>query len=176
MATQNFADSLISQRFKHVLAAGKFDPAHCVYRHISRAARVVGARFDQGLASAGLTAGQFTILMTLARMGPLSIGRLAEELTLDATTVPRVLRPLVAQGRVQLSSSGDDRRVRLAAISEAGLHTLLAALPVWERLQREALAAVEGQGWTQLRHGMASLRRSLRRAGVPHRAAASGML
>src|SRR5688500_9681860 len=117
MSARQTAKPLSFLRLEHALAALQHDPVHCVHRHIARVARVVGARFDDALATAGLTAGQFTTLMTLARMGPLPIGRLADELAMDASTVPRVIRPLVERGWLRLTR-GADRRVRIATATD----------------------------------------------------------
>ncbi|HKZ72438.1 MAG TPA: MarR family transcriptional regulator [Steroidobacteraceae bacterium] len=171
MYAQRSPKSLALQRFERALAALQHDPVHCVHRHIARTARVVGARFDEALATRGFTSGQFTTLMTLVRMGPLPIGRLAEELAMDASTVPRVIRPLIERGWVELAH-GKDRRVRIVAATDEGVQRLTDALPTWERTQVEALASLEAQGWKELRHGIASLRRGLRRTGAPARIAA----
>lgn len=157
------------QELERGLAAMQHDPAHCVHRHIARTARVVGARFDEALAPAGFTAGQFTTVMTLARMGSLPIGRLAEQLGMDTTTVPRVIRPLLDRGWLRLTH-GSDRRVRIVAATEAGVRRLIEALPVWERTQIAALAALEAARWTELRHGIAALRQGLRRTEASRRA------
>jgi DNA-binding MarR family transcriptional regulator len=150
------------QRLDRTLAAMQHDPIHCVHRHIARTARIVGARFDERLAPCGLTAGQFTTVMTLARMGPLSIGRLAEQLGMDTTTVPRVIRPLLERGWLKLQNAAD-RRLRIVAATDAGVERLIEALPAWEMTQIEALAALEAARWTELRHGIAALRQGLRR-------------
>jgi DNA-binding MarR family transcriptional regulator len=154
--------SLSQQRLERALAALQHDPSHCVHRHIARAARVVGARFDDALATSGLTAGQFTTLMTLARRGPLAIGRLAQEMAMDSTTVPRVIRPLVQRGWVRLTP-GSDRRVRIAIATDTGVEQLIDALPAWERTQRQALEALASDHWPILRRGIATLREGLRR-------------
>lgn len=144
------------------MACMQHDPAHCVHRHIARAARLIGARFDAALADAGLTAGQFTTLMTLARVGPVPIGRLAAELGMDSTTAPRVLRPLLARGMVTRGRSLD-RRKRVIELTESGVERLSGALPAWERAQAEALAALEEGRWNDLRHDIAVLRHGLLR-------------
>jgi DNA-binding MarR family transcriptional regulator len=154
--------TLSHQRLESALAAMQHDPLHCVHRHIARAARVVGARFDDALATSGLTAGQFTTLMTLARRGPLPVGRLAEELAMDSTTVPRVIRPLVERGWVRLTP-GADRRVRIAVATDTGVQQLIDALPAWERTQCQALETLAADHWTILRRGIATLREGLRR-------------
>jgi DNA-binding MarR family transcriptional regulator len=162
MQSAGLAKSLSLQRLETALAALQHDPAQCVHRHIARAARVVGARFDDALATSGLTAGQFTTLMTLARKGPLPIGRLANEMGMDPTTVPRVIRPLVLRGLVRLTSAAD-RRVRIAAATDSGIQQLIDALPAWERTQTQALEALATDHWILLRRGIAALRQGLRR-------------
>lgn len=143
------------------------DPVHCVHRHIASTARIVGAGFDEALAPSGLTAGQFTLLMTLARAGSLSVGRLAAQLGMDPTTVSRAIRPLLERGWIALRIASD-RRVRTAQATRAGIERLIAALPAWERAQAAALGSLESD-WTDLRHGIAALRQGLRRiAGREH--------
>jgi DNA-binding MarR family transcriptional regulator len=162
MQSVELAKSLSLQRLESALAAMQHDPSQCVHRHIARAARVVGARFDDALATSGLTAGQFTTLMTLARRGPLPIGRLADEMAMDSTTVPRVIRPLVLRGWVRLRRAAD-RRLHIAAATDTGVQQLIEALPAWERTQAQALDALAGDHWTVLRRGIAALRQGLRR-------------
>ena len=162
MQSVQITKSLSQQRLTSALAAMQHDPLQCVHRHIARVARVVGAHFDDALATTGFTAGQFTTVMTLARMGPLPIGRLAAEMAMDATTVPRVIRPLVQRGWVRMSS-GSDRRVRIATATDAGVQALIEALPAWERTQTQALETIASDRWTVLRRGIATLRQGLRR-------------
>jgi DNA-binding MarR family transcriptional regulator len=161
--------SVAVQRLERTLAEMQHDPAHCFHRHISRTARVVGAQFDKALASAGFTAGQFTILMTVARTGPLPVGRLAGELGMDATTLSRVMRPLLRRGWLALEP-GIDRRVRIVIATEEGIERLIGALPAWERTQTETLAAFDAVCWAELRHGIAALRHGLLQQRVGKRA------
>jgi DNA-binding MarR family transcriptional regulator len=162
MQSVELAKSHSLQRLQSALSAMQHDPSQCVHRHIARAARVVGARFDDALATSGLTAGQFTTLMTLARRGPLPIGRLAEEMGMDSTTVPRVIRPLLLRGWVRLTRAAD-RRVRIATATDTGVQQLIDALPAWERTQAQALEALAADHWTAVRRGIAALRQGLLR-------------
>jgi DNA-binding MarR family transcriptional regulator len=139
----------------------KHNPLHCIHRHVSRAARIVAARFDEAFATHGLTAGQFTTLMTLGNGGPMSISHLAELLATDPTTVPRVIRPLVQRGCVTVKR-GSDRRVRIVTITEQGIDRLIAALPVWDRVQSTMLAGMPEERWPEVRHGIAALRHGAR--------------
>jgi DNA-binding MarR family transcriptional regulator len=144
----------------------KHNPLHCIHRHVSRAARLVAARFDEAFATQGLTAGQFTTLMTLGFGGPVSISRLAEQLATDPTTVPRVIRPLVERGCVTIER-GTDRRVRIVAITELGVDRLIQALPVWERVQASMLSGLPEDRWPEVRHGIAALRHGARNGADP---------
>lgn len=139
------------------------DPAECVFRSVSRLARVVATTFDEGLTPAGLTAGQFNLLMTLSRLGPTPVGAFAERLSMDASTVPRVLAPL-QKARLVAIRPGTDRRVRVVEITDAGCDKLRLALPHWQRLQRRLLQALGEPDWTPLRQSLTSLRHSTQAA------------
>jgi DNA-binding MarR family transcriptional regulator len=154
------------RRLQQRIDALKYNPLHCIHRHVSRAARLVAARFDEAFATHGLTAGQFTTLMTLGNGGPVSISRLAEQLATDPTTVPRVIRPLVERGCVTIER-GTDRRVRIVAITERGIDRLIDALPVWERVQASMLSGLPEDRWPEVRHGIAALRHGARNASSP---------
>jgi DNA-binding MarR family transcriptional regulator len=150
-----------NHRLQTRIGALKHNPLHCIHRHVSRAARVVAARFDKAFATQGLTAGQFTTLMTLGNGGPMSISRLAETLATDPTTVPRVIRPLVQRGCVTIER-GSDRRVRIVTITEAGVDRLIEALPVWDQVQSAMLSGMPEERWPDVRHGIAALRHRAR--------------
>jgi DNA-binding MarR family transcriptional regulator len=148
------------------------DPRQCVFRHFSRATRELAAFFETAFTGAPVTPGQFTILMTLEGGGPLPIKGLAEALAMDPTTVPRVLRPLLTQRFVR-TSHGEDRRVRLTEITDAGREALVTALPYWERGQRRAIEALGGSDWNALRREIGALRRGLATSARPDAGASS---
>jgi DNA-binding MarR family transcriptional regulator len=127
--------------------------------------RVVSSAFDQGFADFRISAGQFTILMTLARAGPLSIGALAGLLSMDTTTLTRVLKLPLTNGHVHIER-GSDRRVKVVSISTRGCRLLERAMPNWCEAQRRALALIPGGRWNHLRRRLGSLRRGLRPPAV----------
>ena len=79
---------------------------------------------------------QFSLLRTLARSGPIRISELAAAQLLDRTALSRNLDPLVDRGLVRIAP-GRDARTREVAITRAGRTALRAAMPCWERAQRE---------------------------------------
>ena len=66
----------------------------CLCLHVQRAARALARRFDAVLAPLGLTQGQFSLLMSLNRPQPPSIGSVAALLAMDRTTLTANLKPL----------------------------------------------------------------------------------
>ena len=91
-----------------------------------KAARALTAFYDQVMAPTGLRATQGTLLVALARAGDIPVSRLAGILGMDRTTLTRNLAPL-ERDRLVTVRPGEDRRVKLAGITEKGRKTLAAA-------------------------------------------------
>jgi len=106
---------------------------HCLCFATQRAARALARRFDEALRPAGLTSGQFSLLMSLNQPEPPSVGSIARLLGMDRTTLTANLKPLERQGLVETAVDPDDRRSRLLVLKAAGRKRLAAALPIWHR-------------------------------------------
>jgi DNA-binding MarR family transcriptional regulator len=143
------------------LLATPLDPVSCVFRSVSRTARVVAGVYDRAFAPLGLTAGQFNLLMTLARLGTISVGDLAGQLSADGSTIPRLLAPLLTAGHISISR-GRDRRVRMLTVTARGCSKLRAALPRWQAVQAELIARLESPDWETLRTSLRTLHRVAR--------------
>lgn len=109
----------------------------CLCLHVQRAARALARRFDAALRPAGLTNGQFSLLMALNRPNPPPLGPVADLLAMDRTTLTAALKPLERRGLVAVRVDPADRRSRLLALTPAGQAVLAAALPLWERAHAE---------------------------------------
>ena|SRR5579864_4851549 len=105
----------------------------CLCLHLQRAARAIARRFDEALRPFGLTNGQFSLLMSLNRPEPATIGDVAALLAMDRTTLTAALKPLQRRGLVQVAVGPGDRRSRRLFLTPAGRDVLVAALPVWRR-------------------------------------------
>jgi len=121
-----------------------FETAHrvrdmCLCLHVQRAARQLARRFDEALKPAGLTHGQFSLMMSLNRPAPPKIGDVAELLAMDRTTVTANLKPLQRRGLIDVAADPDDRRSRVLSLTKAGRKALAAAVPLWT----EAHAALD---------------------------------
>jgi DNA-binding MarR family transcriptional regulator len=109
----------------------------CLCLHLRRAARAVARRFDAAFRPLGLTNGQFSLMMSLNRPQPPSIGQLSERLAMDRTTLTANLKPLERRGLVRVSVDDADKRGRRLALTPAGRALLAAAMPIWEETHAE---------------------------------------
>jgi DNA-binding MarR family transcriptional regulator len=103
----------------------------CLCLHAQRAARVLARRFDEALKPAGLTNGQFSMMMAMNRPGPVRMREVAGLLGMDRTTLTAALKTLEKRGFVTMESDPDDRRGRLLVLTDAGRDRLAQAHPIW---------------------------------------------
>jgi DNA-binding MarR family transcriptional regulator len=125
----------------------------CLCLHVQRAARRLARRFDEAFRPFGLTHGQFSLLVSLNRPEPATIGAVAAVLAMDRTTLTANLKPLERRGLVKVAAAKDDRRSRVLALTAAGRKLIRAALPVW----RETHARIEPAGADRLRAQLRAL-------------------
>jgi DNA-binding MarR family transcriptional regulator len=125
--------------------------ATCLCLHTQRAARALARLFDTALGPHGLTNGQFSLLMALNAPEPPTIGRLAEFLAMDRTSLTAALKPLERRGLVRVDPSKTDRRARVVYITPTGVAALTAALPVWRETHARLDAALSEDAPDRLR-------------------------
>jgi DNA-binding MarR family transcriptional regulator len=109
----------------------------CLCFHVQRAARALTRRFDEVLRPFGLTSGQFSLLMSLNRPEPPSMGPVASLLAMDRTTLTAALKPLERRGLVKVLRDQSDRRTRILKLTDNGRTLLARALPLWKRTHDE---------------------------------------
>jgi DNA-binding MarR family transcriptional regulator len=134
-------------------------PDACILRHVARASRAVVSAYDPALAAFGLTGHQFNLMMTLGNMGPMTVGALADTLGMDASGVPRAIRPLADQGMIGIER-GADRRQRLLSLTQSGRTMLDRATPAWQRVQSELVDAIGASRWVSLMSDLRAMRRA----------------
>ena len=108
----------------------------CACGRLRRATRALTQLYDDAMAPAELRVTQFSLLRTLARSGPMRISELAAAQLLDRTALSRNLDPLVERGLVEIAA-GRDARTREIELTRAGRAALRAAMPCWERAQKQ---------------------------------------
>lgn len=127
---------------------------HCLCLAAQRAARSLARRFDEALKPAGITSGQFSLLMSLNRPEPPTIGAVAGLLAMDRTTLTANLKPLQRRGMIQLVVDEKDGRSRRIRLTDAGMVALNAALPIWIDTHADIDEKLGDEEVTSLRSGL----------------------
>lgn len=135
--------------------------SECALFDIQRASRVVTSLYNAHLRSAGISIAQWSLLRNIAAMAPVSVGRLAEALAMERTSVTRLVEPLVDLGWVR-SSSGEDRRIRNLELTPNGMAKVRAGGKYWRAAQRELLATLGEGRWRTMRDALRSTVRLVR--------------
>jgi DNA-binding MarR family transcriptional regulator len=114
----------------------------CLCLHVQRAARALARRFDLALKPAGLTNGQFSLMMSLNRpqstdqmpgIPPATMRSVAELLGIDRTTLTAAVKTLQRRGLVAVRVGPTDKRGRMLMLTAEGRRVLAAATPIWTR-------------------------------------------
>ena len=129
----------------------------CLCLHVQRAARALGRRFDLALRPHGLTNGQFSVLMSLNRPEPPSMGPVASLLAMDRTTLTAALKPLERRGLVQVTPDLNDARSRILKLTAKGRKLLAEALPVWKKTHDDIDREIPGIDPEGLRKALRAL-------------------
>jgi DNA-binding MarR family transcriptional regulator len=108
----------------------------CTCFTLRKATRAVTQLYDESLRPVNLRSTQFSLLGLLAHTGTMRITALADAAVMDRTTLTRNLDLLERDGLVRIRP-GEDARVREVTLTPAGRDRLLAALPMWEKAQKE---------------------------------------
>jgi DNA-binding MarR family transcriptional regulator len=130
---------------------------HCLCLHVQRAARMVARRFDEALRPLGLTNGQFSLLTSLNRAEPATMGATAALLAMDRTTLTAALKPLQRGGLVEVRIDQADRRSRLLTLTPAGEALLASAFPAWKRTHAQVERLLDGTDADGLRRDLRAL-------------------
>lgn len=110
---------------------------HCLCLRAQRAARTLARRFDEAFRPLGLTNGQFSLMMSLNQPDPPSMGRIAEFLAMDRTTLTAALKPLERRGLLRVIPHPTDGRSRIAKLTVQGCALLARAVPIWTETHAE---------------------------------------
>ncbi len=106
----------------------------CTNLKLRQLTRRITQFYDAELAQAGLKTTQYSLLSHVLKLGPVRPGDLAQALKMDASTLTRNLKPLVAAAWVLLAE-GADGRSRLITITETGREKRQQAQRRWKSAQ-----------------------------------------
>ena len=147
----------MSTRHEPPLAVTHLVRDACLCLHVQRAARALARRFDEVFRPLDLTQGQFSLLMSLNRPEPPSIGSVAALLAMDRTTLTAALKPLERRDLVKVSIDKEDRRSRRLAITAAGRRLLGKAVPLWKQAHADVERLIPRGGADDLRAALRAL-------------------
>ncbi|MGE7157642.1 MarR family winged helix-turn-helix transcriptional regulator [Methylorubrum rhodesianum] len=129
----------------------------CLCLHAQRTARALARRFDEALRPVQLTNGQFSLLMSLNRPEPPTMGPVAALLAMDQTTLTAALKPLERRGLVDVTPNPADRRERLLRLTTEGKALLRQAVPIWEQTHHATEALLPDLDAEAVRRAMRAL-------------------
>lgn len=109
-------------------------PQGCTNFKLRQLQRRVSQIYDRELAECGLKTTQYSLLTHIEKLQPLAQGELAGRMGMDASTLSRNLRPLIANGWVALDA-GPDARTHALRLTEHGVAIRRAAQSAWKRAQ-----------------------------------------
>jgi DNA-binding MarR family transcriptional regulator len=125
----------------------------CTYFNVRKATRILADAFDDALRPFDLRGTQFSLLAAVYLGVEPTVGRLAEVLGADRTTLTRTLAPLERDGLVE-NVHTEDRRERRVRLTPAGEERLAAASAAWESTQQAVYQALGEEAWNGLMNGV----------------------
>lgn len=117
-------------------------PQGCTNLKLRQLMRRVAQHYDAEVGKTGLKGTQYSLLSHVVKLGPIRPGDLARAMKVEASTLTRNLKPLLAAGWATLES-GPDARSRLVQATEAGREKRQEAQRRW-RVAQEGLNAALG--------------------------------
>lgn len=130
----------------------------CIAVRLRLLNRVVTKIYDDALRTLGLKVSQMNILIVTAKLGLARPAQMCEILQLDASTLSRNIRPLQANGWLEVAPE-DDARVQPFRLTPQGKRLIEKAVPAWEKAQKEAAELLGNEGLAMLDRAARKVRR-----------------
>jgi len=121
----------------------------CVCFNFRKAARALTQLYDAGLKPSRIRSTQFALLVDIAKCEPVPIGRLAQALKLDRTTLSRGLRLLRTRRMIAISQRSAARQ-RFVTMLPGGWQALARSVPLWRETQRVLVGQIGEEYWTSM--------------------------
>jgi DNA-binding MarR family transcriptional regulator len=132
----------MSPPLQHAPDVPALRPQGCTNLKLRQLMRRVAQRYDAEVGKAGLKGTQYSLLSYVTKLGPVRPVDLAAGMSVDASTLSRNLKPLIAAGWITLSA-GADGRSRLVEATQAGRDKRAEAQRRW-RVAQEGINATLG--------------------------------
>ncbi len=127
-------------------------PQGCTNLKLSQLMRRVTQHYDAEVGKTGLKGTQYSLLSYVLKLGPVRPGDLARAMKVDASTLTRNLKPLVAAGWLALAP-GSDGRSRLVSITDSGRDKRTEAQRRW-RVAQEGINQLLGVDRVRALHAL----------------------
>ena len=111
-------------------------PQGCTNFRLRHLMRQVARLYDAEVAKSGLKTTQYSLLSHVLRLGPVRPVDLAQAMGIDASTLTRNLKPLMAEGWL-VQGEGPDARSRLVEITDEGRKKRSEAQRHWRCAQEQ---------------------------------------
>ena len=121
----------------------------CYGANLRKVTRKLTQCYDDALRPADLSLTQFTLLAMLRVRGEMTVTRFADLMAMERSALARTLKPLERRDLVHVVA-GDDRRTRVADLTENGIEAVETALPLWESAQARIQDALNVREQKQL--------------------------
>lgn len=119
--------------------------SNCLLSASRRLARIITSIYNEELQPLNIRATQLSLLVSIAKTGPVrrsNIGRYAD---IEASTITRNLAILISRSWIEEVDNGEDRRGKPLQISMEGRRVIEAAAPAWKRAQQRAYGQIGGR-------------------------------
>jgi DNA-binding MarR family transcriptional regulator len=117
----------------------------CIAVRLRLLNRVVTNFYDDALRPLGLKVSQLNILIVTARLGLARPAQVCEILQLDASTLSRNVKPLQANGWLEVVPEADARSQPFR-LTPQGRRLIEKAIPAWENAQQQASELLGSEG------------------------------
>ncbi|MFL6694683.1 MAG: MarR family winged helix-turn-helix transcriptional regulator [Ramlibacter sp.] len=111
-------------------------PQGCTNTKLRQLMRRVAQLYDAEVGKTGLRGTQYSLLSYVCKLGPIRSVDLAREMKLDASTLSRNLKPLIAAGWLAMQP-GPDARSRAIVATDAGRDKRQEAQRRWRVAQEQ---------------------------------------
>jgi DNA-binding MarR family transcriptional regulator len=118
----------------------------CLLTRARQISRVLTALYDDALRSFRISAPQFTLLIMIARLGPVNRAEIGRKNHQERSTLTRNLQLLITEGWVEETAASTGGRSRPLALTVKGRGLLYVAGPAWRDAQRTAKAMLGEAG------------------------------
>jgi DNA-binding MarR family transcriptional regulator len=123
----------------------------CLLSHWRELNRVLTGIYEAEMRASGFKSSQLTLLVAVAKAGPVRRTDLGEQLHFDPSTLTRNLRVMLKQGWIEEMPDERDQRSSLLTITSKGRKLLEGIGPAWTRAQARAKRMLGADGTALVR-------------------------